>query len=281
MSRSVESMRSTKALILRSDPKDRVSKGASDGAGWITLRDAAARLLRMRAVRGLALAAASAFLVLSAAPLIAQQKPQSKPAPQAAAPAKLNLGRPALPEEIKAWDIDVRPDGLGLPPGKGTVKQGDELFQAQCASCHGEFGQGNGRWPVLAGGRGSLKGDRPEKTLGSFWPDLSTAFDYIRRAMPYGNAQSLSADETYALTAYLLYLNDIVKDEEFELSDRNFTSVKLPNAGNFYDDDRETTEKAFWGKEPCMKNCKPEVRITGRAAVLDVTPDSKSAPKVD
>ncbi len=235
-------------------------------------------------MRGLALAFASAVLVLSAAPLIAQQKPPSKPAPQAAAltaQPKLGLGRPALPEEIRAWDIDVRPDGQGLPPGKGTVKQGDEIFQMQCASCHGEFGQGNGRWPVLAGGQGSLKGDRPEKTLGSFWPDLSTAFDYIRRAMPYGAAQSLSADETYALTAYLLYLNDIVKDEEFELSDRNFTSVKLPNAGAFYDDDRETTEKAFWGKEACMKNCRPEAKITGRAAVLDVTPDSKSAPKVD
>lgn len=89
------------------------------------------------------------------------------------------------------------------------------------------------------------------------------------------------ADETYALTAYLLFLNDIVKDEDFELSDKNFTSVKLPNAGAFYDDDRETAEKAFWGKEPCMTNCKPEVKITGRAAVLDVTPDSKSAPKVD
>ncbi len=224
---------------------------------------------------------AAAFVAI-AGPMMAQpQKPGvAKPA-ATAAHAKLGLGRPALPEEIRAWDIDVRPDGLGLPPGKGTVKQGDELFQAQCASCHGEFGQGNGRWPVLAGGQGSLRGERPEKTLGSFWPDLSTAFDYIRRAMPYGAAQSLSADETYALTAYLLYLNDIVKDEEFELSDRNFTAVKLPNAGAFYDDDRETTEKAFWGGKPCMTNCKGEVKITGRAAVLDVTPDSKSAPKVD
>ena len=221
--------------------------------------------------------------VVAAGPLIAQsQKPApAKLASPAAAPAKLGLGRPALPEEIKAWDIDVRPDGLGLPPGKGTVKQGDELFQTQCASCHGEFGQGNGRWPVLAGGQGSLKGDRPEKTLGSFWPDLSTAFDYIRRAMPYGNAQSLSADETYALTAYLLYLNDIVKDEEFELSQKNFGGIKLPNASAFYDDDRETTEKAFWGRKPCMTSCKSEVRITSRAVVLDVTPDSKSGPKLD
>jgi cytochrome c len=240
-----------------------------------------------RSASPLLLAAGAAALVLAAAPLIAQTKPA--PAKTATAPlqataapqAKLGLGRPALPEEIAAWDIDVRPDGQGLPPGKGTVKQGDEIFQTQCASCHGEFGQGNGRWPVLAGGFGSLTSDRPEKTIGSFWPDLSTVFDYIRRAMPYGNAQSLTNDELYAVTAYLLYLNDIVKDDEFEISDKNFGTVKLPNAAAFYDDDREAAEKAFWGKEPCMSDCKGEVKITGRATVLDVTPDSKTAPKVD
>lgn len=191
------------------------------------------------------------------------------------------IGRLALPEEIRAWDIDVRPDGAGLPVGRGTVREGDELFQAQCASCHGEFGQGNGRWPVLAGGDGSLRSDRPEKTIGSFWPELSTVFDYVRRAMPFGNAHSLNADEVYALTAYLLFLNDIVKDEDFALSDKNFTSIRLPNAANFGPDDRETAEKSFWGGEPCMADCKPPARVTGRAAVLDVTPDSKSAPKVD
>lgn len=237
-----------------------------------------------RRLRALALTGFAALTVLSIGPLVAQsQKPvAAQPATTAPTPqAHTGLGRPALPVEITAWDIDVRPDGKGLPPGKGTVRQGDEIFQTQCASCHGEFGQGNARWPVLAGGQGTLKADRPEKTIGSFWSDLSTVYDYIRRAMPFGNAQSLSADEIYAVTAYLLYLNDIVKDEDFELSDKNFTSVKLPNAGAFYEDDRETTEKAFWGKEPCMTNCKGEVRITGRAAVLDVTPDSKSAPKVD
>ena len=240
-----------------------------------------------RSLKPALLAGLAGLVMIGAGPLIAQTAKKAAPAPaphQVATATKgpaLGLGRPALPEEIKAWDIAVRPDGKGLPPGKGTVKQGDEIFQAQCAACHGEFGQGNGRWPVLAGGQGSLKADRPEKTVGSFWPDLSTVYDYIHRAMPYGNAQSLSPDETYALTAYLLYLNDIVKDEDFELSDKNFTSVKLPNAGAFYDDDRETTEKAFWGKVPCMKNCKAEVKITGRATVLDVTPDSKSAPKLD
>ena len=98
-------------------------------------------------------------------------------------------------------------------------------------------------WPVLSGGAGTLKADRPDKTIGSFWPDLSTAFDYIKRAMPYGNARSLSDDDVYALTAYLLSMNDIVKDENFELNDRNFTSIKMPNAAAFYDDDRETEDQ--------------------------------------
>ncbi len=215
----------------------------------------------------------AASLVVIAATAQAQTPPPGR--------GWIGIGRLALPAEINAWNTDVRPDGQGLPPGRGSVRQGDELFQTQCAACHGEFGQGNARWPVLAGGEGSLKSDRPDKTIGSFWPDLSTVYDYIRRAMPFGNAQSLSPDDAYALTAYMLFLNDIVKDEDFELSDQNFTSVKLPNAAAFYDDDREAAEAAFWGREPCMTNCKTEVKITGRAAVLDVTPDSKSAPKVD
>ena len=220
-----------------------------------------------------------AVAVVSAPPMQAQQiaaRDSTKTS------TKLGLGRAALPEEIKAWDTDVRADGKGLPPGKGTVKQGDELFQAQCASCHGEFGQGVGRWPVLAGGLDSLKADRPDKTIGSFWPDLSTVFDYIKRAMPYGNAQSLSNDEVYALTAYLLSMNDIVKDENFELNDKNFTSIKMPNASAFFEDDREIAEKSFWGHESCMKNCKPAVpKVTGRAISVDVTPDGKSGPKVE
>ncbi|QND71921.1 c-type cytochrome [Tardiphaga robiniae] len=195
--------------------------------------------------------------------------------------AKLGLGRAATAEEIAAWDTDVRPDGRGLPVGKGTVKQGDDLFQEKCASCHGEFGQGVGRWPVLAGGAGTLKADRPDKTVGSFWPDLSTVFDYIKRAMPYGNAQSLTNDEVYALTAYILSMNDIVKDETFELNEKNFTSIKMPNAAAFFEDDRETSEKQFWNKNPCMKDCRPAPKVIGRAMAIDVTPDSKSGPKVE
>ncbi|MGL4637208.1 MAG: c-type cytochrome [Beijerinckiaceae bacterium] len=206
---------------------------------------------------------------------------QGKPQVQAVAKKKIGLGREAHPDEVKAWDIDVRPDGQGLPPGQGSVKDGEELYQAQCAACHGEFGESAGRWPAVAGGRGSLKGEGPEKTVGSFWPYASTSFDYIKRAMPYGNARSLTDNEVYAITAYLLNMNDLVK-EDFVLSKENFTSVKMPNVDGFYDDDRETREKHFWKKEPCMKNCKPEpAKVLNRARMIDVTPDTKSAPKVE
>jgi cytochrome c len=99
--------------------------------------------------------------------------------------------------------------------------------------------------------------------------------------MPYGNARSLTDDETYALVAFLLNLNDIVKDDNFELSDKNFTSIKLPNASAFYEDDRESSEKKFWNKDPCMKNCRDAPKVIGKATSLNVTPDGKSGPKVD
>jgi mono/diheme cytochrome c family protein len=199
----------------------------------------------------------------------------------AAAAQKLGLGRAATPQEIAAWDIDVRPDGQGLPPGKGTVAQGEEIFLEKCSACHGDFGEGRDRWPVLSGGHGTLTADRPDKTIGSFWPYASTVFDYIRRSMPFGDAQSLDPDQLYAVTAYLLHLNDVIKDPNFELNDKNFTSIKMPNASTFFDDDRERSEKAFWKKTVCMKSCLPEQKIIGRASAIDVTPDSKSGPRVD
>lgn len=186
------------------------------------------------------------------------------------------LGRPATTDEVAAWDIDVRPDGLGLPEGSGDVFTGEEIFVERCAVCHGDFGEAVGRWPQLAGGYDTLTRDRPVKTIGSFWPYLSTVWDYVHRAMPFGHAQSLTADETYAVTAYLLYLNDIVEDD-FTLSKENFTEVRLPNEENFRDDDRAETELTLFTGEPCMENCKGEVKITARAAVLDVTPEETKA----
>ena len=184
------------------------------------------------------------------------------------------LGREATADEIAAWDIDVRPDGLGLPAGRGTVAQGEALFGEACAACHGDFGEGVDRWPVLAGGQDSLRNERPVKTIGSYWPYLSTVYDYIRRTMPFGAARSLSDDDVYALTAYLLYLNDVVTDEDFELSDRNFREIHLPNEANFKADDRPSEPYYADKSEPCMTDCKPgRAQITMRAQVLDVTPE--------
>jgi len=186
------------------------------------------------------------------------------------------LGRKAMPDEIAAWDIDIRPDGTGLPDGKGTVAQGDPIYAESCAVCHGDFGEGAGRWPVLAGGQDTLLKERPVKTIGSYWPYLSTVFDYVRRAMPFGNARSLSDDDVYALTAYMMYLNDIVDDEEFELSKDNFTEMRLPNEANFMADDRLSEPHYAKDVEPCMSECKSgPVEITARAQVIDVTPDGE------
>jgi len=170
-----------------------------------------------------------------------------------------------------AWTLRVKPQVHMAGSG------GDAVYANTCAACHGEFGESAGRWPQVAGGQGTLAAADPIKTVGSYFAHLSTVFDYVRHAMPFGDAQSLSHDELYAVVAYLLFLNDIV-DDKFVLSKDNFTSVKMPNAGGFYDDDRETAEKSFWAK-PCITNCKADMKITGRARVIDVTPDDKAAQR--
>ena len=189
---------------------------------------------------------------------------------------EFGLGRPALPEEIAAWDVKVMPDGRGLPEGSGDVWTGDEVFSEHCAVCHGDFAEGVGNWPKLAGGWDTLDHEDPLKTVGSYWPYLSTVWDYVNRSMPFGNAQSLSNDEVYAIVAYILYSNNLV-DEDFTLSHENFAEVEMPNADGFIVDDRAETEYAKWTGEPCMENCKDEVKITMRARVLDVTPDEEKA----
>ncbi len=182
------------------------------------------------------------------------------------------LGRVALPEEIAAWDVDVLPDGRGLPVGSGDVWTGEEVFVDQCASCHGDFAEGVGNWPVLAGGFGTLDREDPVKTVGSYWEHLSTAYDYINRSMPFGSAGTLTPDETYAIVAYIMYSNNMVGDD-FVLSNENFLEVEMPNADGFVLDDRAETEYAQWSVEPCMTDCKESVEITMRASVVDVTPE--------
>ncbi len=143
-----------------------------------------------------------------------------------------NLGQLATPEEIAAWDISIGPDGVGLPPGSGTPKQGEAVYAAKCIACHGEKGTGKPN-DQLVGGQGTLSGDKPPiKTVGSFWPYATTVFDYVRRAMPYNESKSLTNDDLYAVVAYILNLNGIIADNE-TMDAQTLRQVKMPNRDGF------------------------------------------------
>src|SRR4029078_4069345 len=143
-----------------------------------------------------------------------------------------NLGRLATPEEIAAWDISIGPDGVGLPSGSGTPKQGEAVYAAKCVACHGEKGAGKPN-DQLVGGQGTLPGDKPPmKTVGSFWPYATTIFDYVRRAMPYNESKSLTNDEVYAVVAYILQLNGVVGEND-TVDARTLPKVKMPNRDGF------------------------------------------------
>ena len=187
-----------------------------------------------------------------------------------AAERPFGLGTLATAEQIAGWDIDVRPDGKGAPIGSGTAADGEEVYAERCGSCHGDFGEGIDRWPILAGGLGSLVTDDPVKTVGSYWPYASTVYDYVYRAMPFGEAQSLTHDETYQVVAYILYMSDVI-DDEFVLSNETIGSVKMPNQNGFMlPDPRPDGQLA---SAPCMQNCEVPTNIIGRARIIDVTPD--------
>ena len=184
-----------------------------------------------------------------------------------------NLGAVATPEEVAGWDIDVRPDGLGAPIGTGNAYDGEEIYAERCAACHGDFGEGVDNWPVLAGGAGTLASHDPVKTTGSYWPYASTMYDYIYRAMPFGESQSLTPDETYQIIAYLLYMNDII-DDEFEVSNENIGTIEMPNRDGFMlPDPRPDAQLA--SAEPCMTNCDVPTTVIGRARDIDVTPEDE------
>ena len=146
----------------------------------------------------------------------------------------LGIGRPASVHDISTRDLTVLPDGTGLPPGKGSAEQGAALYAAQCAACHGDRGEGRGDFVALVGGGGSLAGDKPILTVGSYWPYATTLFDYIRRAMPYQGSGELSANDTYALTAWILAENKIVKPG-FALTEKTLPAVQMPNRKGFED----------------------------------------------
>ena len=168
-----------------------------------------------------------------------------------------SIGRAATPAEIAAWDIDVRPDGTGLPPGHGSVTEGRTIYDAKCSSCHGEFGDSNA-YLQIAGGVGSLATAQPVRTTGSKLNYATTLWDYINRAMPFQAPKSLSADEVYALTAYVLFLNDIVPEDTVLDRDR-LVKLELPNRNGF------TQQHGFQSRDgipdahntACHENCGP------------------------
>ena len=201
------------------------------------------------------------MLVLTSAPALPADRP-------------FNLGKIATAEEVAGWDIDVRPDGLGAPVGMGNAIDGEEVYADLCAACHGDFGEGVDRWPELVGGEGSLGTHDPLKTTGSYWPYASTLYDYVYRAMPFGESQSLSYDETYQIVAFLLYMNDIIEDD-FDVSHENIGTIEMPNRDGFFMPDPRPDAQPV-SAEPCMNNCNVATSIMGRARDIDVTPESES-----
>ncbi len=199
------------------------------------------------------------------------------------------FGRTPTANEIKAWDVDALPDGSGLPDGEGSVEHGDELFEEQCAVCHGDFGGGGQGYPQLTGGnqdkdengivktlknqRVDGKVDAPKRTVGTYWPVATTLFTYIRDSMPYAHPKSLSNDEVYAITAYILAQNEIVidgeeMDDEYVLNKEKLAKVVLANRGGFYPNidgpNAQEDIRAFYADRAknigagtrCMKDCK-------------------------
>jgi cytochrome c len=152
---------------------------------------------------------------------------------------RYGAGRTPSADEIAVWDISIAPDGKGLPPGGGTPAEGKEVYETRCKRCHGDEAKG-GDEGALAGGLGSLKSPKPLKTVGSYWPYATTLFDYVRRAMPFKNPGTLTNDQVYAVSAYILRLNGIVKEGD-RLDASTLPKVLMPNRNGFVADRRPDT----------------------------------------
>jgi mono/diheme cytochrome c family protein len=158
------------------------------------------------------------------------------------------IGRTATPAEVAGWNTDVGPDGRGLPLGSGSVSHGREVYQNQCAACHGDQGQG-GVGDRLVGGQGTLATSKPIRTVGSYWPYAPPLFDYIRRAMPQNAPGSLSNEDVYAVSAYILHLNGLLPADAV-LDAKTMTAIKMPNRKMFVDDARPDVKNSA-----CMSGC--------------------------
>jgi cytochrome c len=158
-------------------------------------------------------------------------------APLAAQSPRFGVGRPPTPDEVRGLGAAIAPDGSGLPEGSGTVAEGRTVFAARCASCHGPNGEGGAVGAALVGGKGTLATARPLKTIGSFWPQATTVWDYVNRAMPFDQPGLLKPEEVYAVVAYLLNLNGII-EEDVVMNARTLPTVKMPNRDGFVADPR-------------------------------------------
>jgi mono/diheme cytochrome c family protein len=170
-------------------------------------------------------------------------------AASAHAQSPYGIGRPATPAEIAGWNIDIDRYGNNLPTGSGSVSRGHEVFDQQCAACHGAKGEG-GVGDRLVGGQGTLATEKPVRTVGSYWPYAPTLFDYIRRAMPQNAPQSLSNDDVYAVSAYILNLNGLLPADT-TLDAKTLSSIKMPNRDMFVGDPRPDVKNPA-----CMSGCK-------------------------
>ena len=149
---------------------------------------------------------------------------------------KYGVGRTPTPDEVRQWNISVSPDGKGLPAGRGTAAEGKEMFANRCSRCHGTKGEGK-ESVALAGGHGTLKSPKPLRTIGSYWPYATTIFDYVSRAMPFDKPGTLGANQVYALTAHILWLNGLVQENDV-IDARTLPKIKMPNRDGFVKDPR-------------------------------------------
>ena len=218
-----------------------------------------------------------------------------------------NKGKTATANEQKAWDIDVMPDGTGLPEGSGSVEDGDELYEEKCQSCHGDFGAGNGLYPKLTAGnayegqktltnqRTTPDADGPTRNFGSYWPEASTLWWYIKTGMPHQAPMSLTNDEVYALSAYIININEMTidgeeVDDEYVLNREKFLKIEMPNKDGFEPkidgkNGQDNARKYFnnpanYGNGyRCMTNCIDGEPIVDRigSAISDFTPPLSSA----
>ena len=153
-----------------------------------------------------------------------------------------DVGRPPTSEEVRAWELTIPPDGQGLPPGSGTAALGQQVFAARCAACHGETGE-DPTYSRLVGGQGTLATDKPVQTIGSFWQYATTLWSYIRRTQPFDNPGSLTPDQVYAVTAYLLHRNGIIGEQDV-MDATTLPRVKMPNRDGFVPDPRPDVGQA-------------------------------------